>query len=117
MMTPYTHIQPIAELPGSLGFTVWGVGTRDDMATILESGYFGANARMMNDGDIVIVNRRPPRTLSESGAEKLVLAVRKDRTGTMSLQQVLHLPASPQPVGTVADTPMSCRSDARAKGR
>ncbi|MBK1840736.1 hypothetical protein JHL17_25350 [Azospirillum sp. YIM B02556] len=96
MMTPYTHVQPIAELPGSLGFTVWGVGTRDEMATVLAPGYFGANARLMNDGDIVIVNRRAPRNASAGGAEKLVLAVHKGREGTITLRQVLHMPALPQ---------------------
>lgn len=96
MMTPYTHVQPIAELPGSQGFTIWGVGTHDEIATVLASGYFGPAARVINDGDIIIVNRRPPLGPSEGGAEKLVLAVHKDSMGVMTLQQILHLPSLQQ---------------------
>ncbi|AWB08041.1 hypothetical protein A6A40_23625 (plasmid) [Azospirillum humicireducens] len=110
MMTPYTHVQPIAELPGSLGFTVWGVGTRDDIATVLAPGYFGPTARMMNDGDIVIVNRRPPLAPSDGGTEKLVLAVHKDVAGAMTLRQILHLPAL-EPMVAKANNPKPVVSD------
>lgn len=93
MMTPYSHLQPVAELPGVLGFTVWGLGTRDDVAAILSPGYFGGHARQLHDGDIIVVNRRSPAPVPDRGTEKLILVVDKDWQGTLSLRQILHLPA------------------------
>lgn len=93
MITPYSHLQPIAELPGNLGFTIWGLGTRDDVAAILSPGYFGSKAMHLSDGDIIVVNRCSPDAVPDRGPEKLILRVDKNSHGFLFLRQIIHLPA------------------------
>ncbi|HYG85884.1 MAG TPA: hypothetical protein VD978_06470 [Azospirillum sp.] len=91
MMTAWSYFQPIAELPGGLGFTVWGLGTRDDLERVVDPAYFTPHARLLSDGDIIVVNRRPPLAQPGTPSEKLLLLVTKDGNGSLGLRQVLAL--------------------------
>lgn len=93
--TPYSHFQPIGELPSERGFTVWGYATRETEEDVRKPGYFQPKSHHIADGDLMVVNCKPYGT-SGSQATKVLFLLEKDANGRVILHDLLRL-SPPKP--------------------
>ncbi|MGH6914452.1 MAG: hypothetical protein ACREH3_12195, partial [Geminicoccales bacterium] len=58
-----SDLQEAFFVPGSYPFRVWGYGTTDPLADVLDPSYFRSAGGLMHPGDLIYVAVRPPAGL------------------------------------------------------
>ena len=113
MTRPNSHFQPIGELPSEHGFTVWGYGTRDDLKTVEEPGYFQGHRPHIQRGDLLLVNATAFRPRGWPAITKVLYHVDIDLDGQIRLTELLRhaLPAASVPAAEPAQAPKPARPD------
>jgi hypothetical protein len=56
-----SNLQPAFSVAGDHGFTVWGYGTTDTLAEVMQPGYMSAGPSILTPGDLIYVRTWPRR--------------------------------------------------------